>query len=103
MSWSISTEVKRESPDIAQKFLDTFNTVDRSHIGNEHCKEERDEQIHSAVKAVIQLLVEAGFDNADVISVSMSGHANKDHKKDSSWSNEFINLNVAIKSYKEML
>jgi len=46
-------------------------------------------------------LFEGGFTNAAEISVSMAGHANEEHKKDASWSNEFINISVSIKRYRE--
>jgi hypothetical protein len=97
MSWSTSTVLKNEAP---QKNLDVLSAIDRTNIGNQHCTKERDEQIDAVIRAVFQLLMEAGFGNAEEISVSMSGHANKDHNKDDSWSNEFVNINVAVKSYR---
>lgn len=102
MSWSISKTLNHEQTDVGlQKDLDVLNEVDRANVGNQQCEKERDEQINAAIRATFQMLVDAGFDNAKEISVSMSGHANKNHGKDDSWSNEFISINVFVKTYKE--
>lgn len=102
MSWSISTELKNEPDDMfTDNKLQRLKALDRSNIGNQHCEKERDEQIDAAMQAVASLLIAGGFiQNADVLSISMSGHANKDHNKDDSWSNEFVNINVSVKGYK---
>ncbi len=103
MSWSISTELKNEKTDMfTDNKLKRLKSIDRSNIGNQHCVQERDEQIDAAMQAVASLLIAGGFiENSDEISISMSGHANKNHNKDDSWSNEFVNINIGVKSYRE--
>jgi hypothetical protein len=104
MSWSISGELKElksgDTDELLLKAIDTLTAVDRTNIGNSHCEKERDEQIDAAIRAASQLIVEGGFGNAEEITVSLSGHANKEHKRDSSWSNEFISVQVYLKGYR---
>jgi len=101
MSWTISETVKHESTGIGlQKALDQLNAVDRTNVGNQQCEKERDEQIDAAIKAAFQLIVEGGFANAEEISMSLAGHANKDHEKEQEWANDYISIQVHIKRYR---
>jgi hypothetical protein len=100
MSWSISKTLEHTRTSVGlQKNLDELNAVDRGNVGNQACEKERDEQIDAAIKAAFQVMVEAGFVNAEEIQVSLSGHANKDHQEDPFMSNEFINIAVAVRSH----
>lgn len=103
MSWSINTVLKNEdSPEGLQKAIVQLESISRENVGNQHCEVERDEQIDAAIAATTNLLFDAGILNvADEISVVMSGHANKNHQKDDSWSNEFISINVSVNRYRE--
>lgn len=102
MSWSISTVLAGENADVlSANAIDELSGIDRTNIGNADCAKERDEQIEAAIRAVSQLLVEGGFNNAEEISVSMSGHANPEHSTRSGWSNESITVTLAVKSYRK--
>lgn len=105
MSWSLSKEIKvDETGDGRQEPITLLNELftNRDNIGNQQCIVERDEQVDSVFRAITNLLVESGLtSHSDVITISASGHANKDHNKDDSWSNEFITINIYVKSYKE--
>ena len=101
MSWTISKTLKNENTGIGlQKSLDELNDVDKTNIGNQQCETERDEQIDAAIKAAFQLIIEGGFSNADEISVSLAGHANKDHEKEQEWANDYISIQVHVKRYR---
>lgn len=102
MSWSIYKVLEGENADVfSTNAIDELEAVDRTNIGNQNCVKERDEQIEAAIRAVSQLLLEGGFANAKEINVSISGHANPEHKTASGWSNEAINISLSIKSYQE--
>lgn len=103
MSWSLSTTVKPDGENKNHAVVLQLQqaAANRESVGNQHCPQERDQQIDAAVQAVLDLLIGGHFiTNAEEISISMSGHANKDHYKDDSWSNEFVNITVAIKTYR---
>ena len=97
MSWSISAYLKPEKG----QYLKIEDIKALVPVGNEQCPEERDEQVMAAKHAVYNIVNNAGFENAEEITVTMSGHANKDHKKDPAWANEFISISISIKSYHE--
>ncbi len=102
MSWSINTTLKNDPHDVfIDNRLQQLLVIDRSNVGNSHCVPERDQQIIAAMDAVVRVIIDGGFiDNADEISVSLSGHANKDHAEDSSWSNEFVSITINTKKYR---
>jgi hypothetical protein len=101
MSWSISTTLERKDTAIdAAKEVDKLRALDRSSAGNQQCESERDEQIEAAIAAAFQLFAHPVFANAAEIGVSLSGHANPEHKTQSGWSNESINVSVFVKSYR---
>lgn len=109
MSWSISTVLQHEPTPIGlQKDLDALRALPAPG-GNDQAPQERDEQISAAKRAVFSILTDNGgkwdnkgraFDNAEEISVSMSGHANKNHQKDDSWADEFISVSLYVKKYR---
>lgn len=98
MSWSISkTFEKDEYPDLAGLISD--EEYDKS--GNTQAPGERNRQINSALQALEAILDYGAFDNAKELVVSMSGHANEGHQKSEGYANDFISINLSIKSYKE--
>lgn len=101
MSWSISKTLDYEHSDIGrQRVCAELDAMDRASVGNQHCILERDEQIDAAIQATSQLLAVGGFSNAAEISVSLSGHANPDHKAEAGWSNDAVTISVSIKRYR---
>jgi hypothetical protein len=101
MSWSIGATLNNDGAELlAQNALNALNEMDRTNIGNQDCVEERDQQIDAGIRAISQLLDEAIFEHAEEISIFMTGHANKDHKKASGWSNDSISISITVQSYK---
>ncbi len=100
MSWAMQVTLNHEKTDVGlQRDLDTLNAAVPS--GNEQCVEERDTQVRSAVAAVFEMLADSRvFEKAEEITVYFAGHANKDHGPDSSYANEFIQINIAVKKYR---
>ena len=47
------------------------------------------------------VMVEALGDNAEIVSISVSGHANPGNLPKEGWSNEFCSLTVSVKKYRE--
>lgn len=105
MSWAISKVLNNESNEVTDMFIqsgvDALRAIDRTHIGNQQCEKERDEQIDAAIKAVGTLLAQGGFANAAGLSVTLSGHANPEHKSQPGWANEAINISLSITRYQE--
>jgi hypothetical protein len=99
MSWALSATLNHT--DGLTLEIDQLKSIDRTNIGNSQCVEERDEQIELAIDAVSHLLDDAAFANAAEIGVTLSGHANPEHKTASGWANEAINISVFVKSYRE--
>jgi len=99
MSWSLNTALKH--PNAGTEVLDQLQEIDRSNIGNAHSIKERDEQIDAAFDVVSQLVAGPAFVNADEISISLSGHANPEHKHADGWPNDSVSISVTIKSYRE--
>lgn len=108
MSWSISTVLQHEpTPMGLQKDLDALNAIPAPG-GNDQAPLERDGQISAAKAAVFHMLADSMdwekhtrvFDNAEELSVSMSGHANKGHKKDEAWADEYISVSLYVKKYR---
>lgn len=102
MSWSISTTLKREgnAVDLANE-VNKLRGLDRSMIGNTNCVKERDEQIEAAITSAFQLFACPIFDNAAEITVSLSGHANPEHKMADGWANESITVSVWASKYRD--
>jgi hypothetical protein len=108
MSWTLQVELNHERTSLGlQKDLDALNAAAPS--GNDHAIRERDEQVRAAKDAVFRILAaddgswEGGtgpFDNAEVIKVTIAGHANKDHKKDASWADEYISIHLYVNKYR---
>jgi hypothetical protein len=100
MSWSISTTLNHERTGIGlQRSLDALNALVAS--GNDQAPKERDEQVATATGAVFKMLADGGpFDNAEEISVSLSGHANEGHKKDPAVAYEYIQISLYVKKYR---
>jgi hypothetical protein len=101
MSWSLSGKLIRPEgfADVSQNMHDLL-AFDRSNAGNTQCIKERDEQIDTAQKLASVFLATEAFANAEEISVSMSGHANPEHKKSTEYANENINISVSVYKYK---
>lgn len=100
MSWSIGATLYKDDVDNANTIaFQKLHAIDRSQIGNQQCTKERDEQIDTAIAAVAKLLSEGGFSNAAEVSVSISGHANKEHQKEQEWANDYISIQLHINRY----
>lgn len=98
MSWSASTSFKLDVPvSKSGLFPEELNNLVAS--GQDYAAKERDEQLEAAKGAALRLLVEGGFDNAEEIGVTLSGHANEDHA-DVKGANESISVNVFVKKYR---
>lgn len=103
MSWSLSTTIKAAEVPVSKTGMvpEELVNIDRSNIGNNQALKERDEQIDAAIDAALRILVQGGFDNAEEIAITMSGHANPEHKPVEGWSNETINVSVTIRKYRD--
>ncbi len=103
MSWSIpSITLSHKRTDIGlQKDLDALNALVAS--GNDDCPKERDEQVALATDAVFHMLAnDHVFDNAEEVTVSLSGHASADHQQgDPAYSNEFLSIHISVKKYRQ--
>jgi len=101
MSWSVSTTL--EGFEYTDEGLQKAHELLRELVptGSDNAPEERDEQLLAAKNTAYNIIKYGGFENAETILVLLSGHANIDHKKDSEWSNEFIHIEVYVKSYKD--
>lgn len=99
MSWSASLTLKHEaSPMGLQNDLEAINALVPT--GQSYAQKECEEQCNAAKRAAFAIIVEGGFENAEEISVSLSGHANENHANNKS-TNESVNVSVYIKKYKE--
>jgi hypothetical protein len=103
MSWSVSTTVEKfEKTDVGlQIALEAIADAGRSVQANMEVKEETSQQVDAAVRAAHAMIVEGGFDNAETISISLSGHANPEHKMRPEWANDYISVQIYISKYRE--
>lgn len=103
MSWSLSALLSNpEGFSDVGKNLEQLQAIDRTNAGNNQCIEERDQQIDTVQKVASVLLAHEIFQNAEKLTVVMSGHANKDHKQSvDGFANESVNIGVSIHTYKE--
>ncbi len=101
MSWSISTEIKKDATTKSiSDVVGILNSLDKTNIGNQQCVKERDEQVEIAINAAAHLIVNTGLaQNAEVIGVSLSGHANLNHEPVKDWANESITVSGYAKAY----
>ena len=100
MSWSLSGILGNpEGFADVNNNLQQLSAIDRTNAGNNQCLQERDEQIDTANKITSVLLATEVFQNAEEISISMSGHANPEHKKSDQYGNENISINVSVRKY----
>jgi len=102
MSWSISTDLKNEPNDMfTDNKLQRLREIDRTNIGNQDSPTERDHQIDAAINAAALLIVQGGFvENAAEIAVSLSGHANPEHKAAAGYARDTITVSISVKSYR---
>ncbi len=102
MSWSISTILNHEHNAAGfGKDFDALNALSTENIGNQQAPVERDNQVKSAIGAVIEILTNSNtFKNAEELSVSMSGHANPDNQSDGG-ANDYIQVSMFVKKYRQ--
>lgn len=102
MSWSVSTTLKIEHNPLGwQKTLDDLNLIRAS--ANEDAAAERDEQLKALTGAAFKVIVEEpALKNAEEITLSMSGHANKDHAAAvGGGADEYMQFSIYVKKYKQ--
>lgn len=100
MSWSVSTTFPIEPGEAGKESaLDAINALQPT--GQDYAHGEKAEQCAAAKRAAFAILVEGGFENAEEIGVSLSGHANEGHASSGGMANDSITVNVYIKKYRE--
>jgi hypothetical protein len=74
-------------------FDKSFSAAVEDYRDHAHLAEDAKEQFATAVKAV-KAIVKSGVVGSAVVTVSITGHANPDHKPTSGWSNDSLNIQV---------
>jgi hypothetical protein len=86
MSWSIGVQGKVNTilDDARAKFSEVYKEPPR----------EVEEQFNRAIDSLLLILPSVQPDIEGVVSVSLSGHANREHKKDPAWANDMVSVSV---------
>jgi hypothetical protein len=102
MSWSIEKTITNEEgfADVG-KNLEELETIERPSPSADLVNGEQDDQIDTAIKIGSILLATEVFQNAAEVKVSLSGHANPEHKEKSGWSNESVGIRIDVKRYRK--
>lgn len=85
MSWSVSAKAKVSVviDELKVKFEEAHKTP----------YEEVQEQFNRALDSLFLMLPAVEPNREGEVSVTLSGHANREHKKDPAWANDMISIN----------
>lgn len=85
MSWTAYTVAK---PDDLEKHVAEIDPPGESFP-------EREDQVAAAKKAVLALVKSGAVGDGEAFQVTLSGHANTDHKPAQGWANDVVTVSVA--------
>lgn len=104
MSWSISTTLFHEHTEEGiKRDREVLDSVLLSDM-NQQAEVERDAQVQMAKDAVIGILSNSStFDNAEEISVSMSGHANVGNLTSKEYANDYVQISLSVRKYRQVV
>lgn len=77
-----------------------FAIDDIACTGQTDVPEEMARQVAAAKEAARQMLASHVYDNAEEVSVVLSGHANPNHLAATNWANDTISVSVTITKYR---
>ena len=98
MSYNFHTPPLTQQEDPLVCVLDAFEKLAADGQRQTGTYDEASDHV-SAVAHAVPVVVQSLGPNVDTYIISVTGHANKGHKQQEGWSDEWVTIGITVKSY----